>query len=174
MASSFIPYIPLDGGSATIKLATTRVTAVINAASRNNTSYPYDSVAVDIPKYTLFAMIRQTSLATMSVTALNSSAEDFGYGVYARPGTGSSNWTYVEIQPSDEHSTNIPTGSTHVESFLATDWILITESNDNASISQGLSFSIALSDRYNHRNELINYSHSAFNFEILFATADVG
>ena len=34
--------------------------------------------------------------------------------------------------------------------------------------------SIDLSDRYNHRNERINYSHSAFNFEILFATADVG
>ena len=58
--------------------------------------------------------------------------------------------------------------------FLATDWILITESNANASISRELSFFIALSDRYNHRNELINYSHSAFNFEILFATADVG
>ena len=172
MASSFIPYIPSDDDNVSIKVITSSVSASIPARSRNNTSYIGDSVAVSVPKYTLFAMVRQTSAATITVTALNSSAEDFGYYVFVSRASNST-WTYAQIHLADDHTTNIPTGSSHVETFPATNWILIDEDNAYASISRASSIDICLRDRYEHRNDRINWSNTAFNFEVLFATAVV-
>lgn len=172
MASSFVPYIPSDGDSSSIKIITSRVSTSIPANSRNNTFYPSKYVLIDVPDNTLFAMVRQTSAATITVTALNSSAESFGYGVVVQRAHNYT-WTFAVIHDYDDHTTNIPIGSTHVETFPATSWNLIDEDNAYASISGASAISIALNDRYAHRNENINWSNTAFNFEVLFATAVV-
>lgn len=172
MASSFVPYIPSDSDNTSIKIITSCVSASIAANSRNNTGYPSESVLIAVPDNTLFAMVRQTSAATITVTALNSSAESFGYGVRVQRGHNST-WSFVTIHDSNDHLTTIPTGSTHVETFLATSWILVDEDNAYASISGSSSISIGLDDHYTHRNEKINWSNTAFNFEVLFATAVV-
>ena len=172
MASSFIPYIPSDDDNASIKIITSQVSTSIAATSRNNIEYPSDAVQIAVPNNTLFAMVRQTSAATITVTALNSSAEAFGYGVIVERSPGSS-WVYAHIHWSEDHATNIPTGSSHVETFPATNWILIDEDNAYASISGASSIYICLQDMYTRRNDRINWSNTAFNFEVLFATAVV-
>lgn len=172
MASSFVPYIPSDGDNASIKIITSSVSASIPAYSRNNTGYLDRDATVLVPKYTLFAMIRQTAAATVSVTALNSSAVDFGYSVLVATSSNSS-LVYSIIHSSDDHMANIPIGSSHVETFPASNWVLIDDTAAYSSISQASSIVICLSDRYNHRHDQINWSNSAFNFEILFATAVV-
>lgn len=117
-------------------------------------------------------MVRQTSAATITVTALNSSAENSGYYVTV-PRSSNDTWTYATIHVSSDHMTNIPVGSTHIETFPATKWILIDEDNAYASISRASSFAINLKCTNTERNARINWSNTAFNFEVLFATAVV-